>query len=196
MNKKVKRQKRNLWKDSFSYLKQTRNYIYVIIGLFFISAIFAFLFSEQFSFFDEILSGLSEKIEGLGFFGLMWFIFQNNISSAFTTMVFGALLGIFPLINALINGALLGYVYSLASLEGGFGVILYLLPHGIFELPAVFIALGLGIRWGMFIFAGKGRRKSEFIKRFYGSMKVFFTIVLPLLIIAAIIEGALIYLSG
>ena len=27
-----------------------------------------------------------------------------------------------------------------------------LLPHGIFELPAIFISLGLGLRFGMFIF--------------------------------------------
>jgi len=126
----------------------------------------------------------------------MWFIFQNNVSSAFIAMVFGVFLGLMPVINALVNGAILGYVLALASAEAGYGVIFNLLPHGIFELPAIFISLGLGARWGMFVFSGKGNRKKEFSKRFYGSMKVFFTIVLPLLIIAAIIEGILIALQS
>ena len=194
--RKIRNKKNSLWKESIVYLKTTLTFIYIMIAVFFISAFIAFSFSEQFSFFDELLRELTSKIEGKNIFELIWFIFQNNVSSAFVAMIFGIILGIMPIANALINGALLGYVYSLASSEGGFRVIVYLLPHGIFELPAVFIALGLGLKWGMFIFAGKGKRKSEFLKRFFGSMKVFLTIVLPLLIIAAIIEGLLIVAGG
>lgn len=190
---KTSRKRNNLWKESVSYLKETRRHIYFAIILFFASSFVGFIFSDQFTFFDELLKGLSGKIEGLGLFGLIWFIFQNNSSGAFFSMIFGAILGVAPVVNALVNGALLGYVFSLASSEAGLGVILYLVPHGIFELPAVFIALGLGMKFGMFVFAGKGRRGEEFRKRFWNSLKVFFTIVLPLLIIAAVIEGFLIF---
>jgi len=34
----------------------------------------------------------------------------------------------------------------------GYGILWRLVPHGIFELPAVFISLGLGIKLGTFIF--------------------------------------------
>ena len=258
-DRKNQYEKSNLWKDSVSYLKGTLNYIYVIIILFFASAIYAFLLPEQFTFFDEILLGLSKKIEGLDLFGLTWFILKNNITSAFIAMVFGVFFGVMPVINSLTNGSLLGYVYFLASSAGGFGVIRFLLPHGIFELPAVFISLGLGARWGTvsltsyFAMHKKNKRMRSlgtasiflllfgaialsnliaaikeanlnpimilllslitlllflpyltlfFLKNkvsrklFIGSMTVFFTIVLPLLIIAAIIEGVLIALGG
>ncbi|MCH7567960.1 MAG: stage II sporulation protein M [Nanoarchaeota archaeon] len=184
--------KRGIWKESLSYLKETRNYIFIAVFIFFISALIGFLFSSEFTFFDPILRELAGKIEGLSLLQLMWFIFQNNITSAFIVVIFGVVLGIFPVINALTNGVLLGYVFSKASAIAGFSVIWFLLPHGIFELPAIFIALGLGMNFGMFIFSKN--KKKEFVRRFYGSMKVFFSIVLPLLIIAAIIEGILITL--
>jgi len=195
MKKKVKKkQKNNMWKESVKYLKETRNYIYAAIGIFFVSAIIGFLFSDNFSFFNDFLKELVGKIEGLNTFELIWFIFQNNVLSAFFAMTLGIFLGIFPVVNAIMNGTVLGYVFSLASAREGFSVILLLLPHGIFELPAVFIALGLGMRFGMFIFAKN--KKQEFNERLSGSIKVFFTVVLPLLAIAAIIEGIFITTTG
>jgi len=191
--KKRKNSKEGLLQESFSYLKLTRNYIYFVIVLFFVSAFVGFLFPENFSFFEQFLRELADKVEDLSLLGLMWFILQNNVTSAFTGIIFGIFLGIFPVINVLINGAVLGYVFFKASAVGGFSVILLLLPHGIFELPAVFIALGLGIRLGMFVFAPRGEKGKEFRDRLWGSLKVFLTIVLPLLIIAAIIEGLLIF---
>jgi len=191
--KKRRSSKEGLLQESFSYLKLTRNYIYFAVVLFFVSAFVGFLFPENFSFFEQFLRELADKVNDLSLLGLMWFILQNNVTSAFTAIIFGIFLGVFPVINALLNGAVLGYVFSKASAVGGFSVILLLLPHGIFELPAVFIALGLGIRLGMFIFAPRGKKGKEFRDRLWGSLKVFFTIVLPLLIIAAIIEGLLIF---
>ena len=197
--RKIKRKENKLkigWKDSLSYLKETLPFIYAIVGLFFASSVFSFIFPEQFVFFNDLIRDLRGQVEGLGLFGLTWFILQNNVTSAFTAMVLGVFLGVFPVFNALINGTLLGYVFSLASAEAGFGVIIYLVPHGIFELPAIFIALGLGSKLGMFIFSGKGKRASEFKRRFWNSLTVFFFVVLPLLVIAAIIEGLLIFLGG
>ena len=65
-------------------------------------------------------------------------------------------------------------------------------PHGIFELPAVFISLGLGLKLGTFIF--QRNKLKAFAEFFWNSLRVFLFIVLPLLIIAAIIEGSLIFL--
>ena len=149
------------------------------------------MFPENFVFFDELLRELAEKTAGLGPGELIWFIFQNNLISSFIGLLFGVFLGIFPIIGTLINGLLLGYVYSMVSVTEGLGVIWMLIPHGIFELPAVFISLGLGLKLGMFIFAKN--KKKELFERLNKSLKVFLMIVLPLLIIAAIIEGILIF---
>ena len=191
--RKNKKRKGNLWRESWNYLKDTRNYIYLAVALFFAGAFVTFAFPGNFTFFDGFLTELIDKIRDLSLPALIWFIFQNNVSTAFFSMIFGVFLGIFPIFNALTNGAVLGYVYARASSVEGLGVIWMLFPHGIFELPAIFIALGLGIRLGMFAFAGKGRVRKEFKKRFLGSIKVFFTMVLPLLVVAAIIEGFLIF---
>ena len=143
------------------------------------------------SLLNDMIRELLLKTEGKGALGLMWFIFSNNISSAFFAIFLGFFIGLFPIINSLINGLVLGYVLALTWQASGILSFWRLLPHGIFELPAIFISIGLGIKFGTFIFAKQ--KKEEFIYRFYNSLKVFFMVVLPLLVIAAIIEGLLIH---
>ena len=188
---KKRKKKQTMFKESISYLKESMIYFWIIVGLFLFSALIGFMFPENFVFFDELLKELAEKTAGLGHGELTWFIFQNNVLSSFMGLVLGIVLGVFPLMGILINGLLLGYVYAKASAVAGLGVIWMLVPHGIFELPAVFISLGLGLKLGMFIFTKN--KKKELIERLIKSLKVFFLIVLPLLIIAAIIEGILIF---
>lgn len=186
-----RKKKESMFREAVSYLKESMIYFYIIIGLFLFSAIIGFMFPENFAFFDELLKELAEKTAGLGPGELTWFIFQNNVMSSLLGLIFGIVFGIFPVIEIVINGLLLGYVYFIASSAEGLGVIWMLVPHGIFELPAVFISLGMGLKLGMFVFS-KGKKK-EFIMRFKKSLKVFLLIVLPLLIIAAVIEGILIF---
>ncbi len=192
---KKRKKKESMFRESVSYLKESMIYFYIIIGLFLFSAILGFMFPENFaSFFDELLKELAEKTAGLGPAELTWFIFQNNFLSSFIGLAFGIVLGILPMLSSLTNGLLLGYVYAKASAIDGLGVIWMLFPHGIFELPAVFISLGMGLKFGMFIFTRE--KKKNFVERLQKSLKVFLTIVLPLLIIAAIIEGILIFSLG
>jgi len=61
-------------------------------------------------------------------------------------------------------------------------------------LPALFISLGLGLRIGTFIFE---KDKIKTLKIYLiKSIKVFFFVIIPLLVIAAVIEGSLISLMG
>jgi stage II sporulation protein M len=120
------------------------------------------------------------------------FIFFNNIQSSFIGMLFGIILGIFPVIAAVANGYLLGFVAETTAEEAGIFILWRIFPHGIFELPALFISLGLGLKIGTFIFK-KNKLKTLAIY-LLKSIKVFFYIVVPLLIIAALIEGSLIFL--
>jgi len=191
----MRKKKINLWKDSLSYLKESQDYIAIVVLLFFASSLVTFIIPGKFVFFNEFLKDIVSRTEGFGTFRLILFIFQNNITSAFASMIFGLALGIFPIFNIIFNGGILGYVAALTTDKFGFFSLWRILPHGIFELPAIFISIGLGIRLGTFIFSRKKRKLDELKYRFWSSMKVFFTIVLPLLVIAAIIEGLLIGLS-
>jgi stage II sporulation protein M len=73
----------------------------------------------------------------------------------------------------------------------GFTVVWRLFPHGIFELPAIIISLGLGFKLGVEIFT-----KRQIAKNLREIFKIIFLIIVPLLFIAAIIEGSLIFLIG
>ena len=178
--------------NAFSYLKESRNYIYAIALIFVCGLFIGFVYSSNFSFLDEMLKNLVSQIRDLGLFDTMVFIFQNNITAAFFGMFLGVILGIFPLLNAISNGIILGYVMKMVWTDSGVTNLWKIFPHGIFELPAVFISLALGLKLGMSIFSEGSRR--EFLARLKNSFIIFMVVVLPLLLVAAIIEGTLIFL--
>lgn len=187
---KNKRRKENLFKESLNYIRESKRFIYSIIFIFLAGSLLGFIFSGNLGIIDSFLEKLIKETEGLNSAELMWFIFNNNLSSSFFGLFLGVFLGVFSIFNALTNGVVLGYVYSKVAVVEGYSVFWQLLPHGVFELPAIFISLGLGVKLGMFIF--EKNKKAAFIERFKKSLKVFFLIVLPLLLVAAIIEGLLI----
>lgn len=176
--------------SSLDYVRSSMKYVYLMLFFFLLTAIIGFFFPENFTFIDLILKEIAQKAANLEGLDLILFIFDNNIKSAFIGMILGVLLGIFSLVNAVSNGLVLGYVFSKVWEISGFTDFWRILPHGIFELPAIFIALGLGMKLGMFIFS-KNKLK-ELRYRFWNSLVSFICIVVPLLVIAAIIEGLLI----
>ncbi|MBI2003923.1 stage II sporulation protein M [Candidatus Pacearchaeota archaeon] len=198
--KEVKNKKFSLKKEyqkSWNYLKESKKFIWAVIGIFLAFVLIGFfipvpeIISKQiFEFIKEILG----KTEGMSQGRLISFIFLNNIQSSFLGMVFGVFFGIFPVISAIANGYLLGFVANFAIQEDGILSLWRILPHGIFELPAVFISFALGLRLGASLFSKKKFRK--FNENFISCLKVFILIIIPLLIIAAIIEGSLIFLGA
>ncbi len=249
--KKNKKSKEKLslkqeYKKSWKYLKETKNYLWIIAGIFLIMALVGFFIPAP-EFISESIMKLINEIIGrtkdMTSPELIAFIISNNVQTSFLGMIFGFVLGIFPIITTIINGYILGFVSALAmNLEGGVHL-LRLIPHGIFELPAIIISLGLGLKLGdkfieerikvkkkilrisvislstivsllsvyllylksiallgvilflvlvlvfILIFSNKVL-KLEIIK----AIRVFLLIILPLLLIAGIIEGLLIFL--
>lgn len=183
--------------QSWNYLKISRNFIYAIIIIFFLFSFIGFftptpeIIEQQIlKFIQELLERTQDMSQG----DLITFILLNNLQSSFTGMIFGFFLGIFPMLAVITNGYLLGFVASESVKVEGVLILWRLLPHGIFELPAIFISLGLGLKLGTFIFQ---RNKAEsFRDYFWNSLRVFLLIVIPLLIIASIIEGNLIFFSS
>jgi len=183
------------YKKSWSFIKESRNFIYAVISIFLITTLLGFfvhlpeqITNELLKFIQEIL----EKTQGMSQLELTGFIFSNNLQSSFIGVASGIVLGIFPLFATIANGFILGFVASISVNAEGFFVLWRILPHGIFELPAIFISFGLGVKLGSFIFQ---KRKFESLKDYaLNSMRVFVFVVIPLLIIAAIIEGSLIFL--
>lgn len=196
-NKQRKPALQNSYMESFRYIKETKNFIYLTIGIFCLFVLAGFFLPvplglEQTitSFIERLLS----ETEGFSQSQMISYIFFNNFQSSFMGVALGTLFGVFPMISALANGYILGFVASRIT-EGNGPLILWrILPHGIFELPALFISLGMGARLGTFIF--KKNKAETFRYNLLNSIKTFFLVVVPLLIIAAIIEGSLIVLLG
>lgn len=199
-NKKIRKKAGGLkeeYQKSWSYIKESKKFIYFVIGVFFIFTLIGFFIPTSDFFMQQILEFIKELIEktkGMSQGELISFIFLNNLYSSFFGMVLGIFLGVFPIILAIMNGYLLGFVASLSVQDGGILVLWRIFPHGIFELPAIFISLGLGLKFGMFIFQKK--KIESFRNYLWNSLRVFFFVVVPLLIIAGIIEGTFIFLSG
>ena len=183
------------YNKSWTYLRKSRNFVFAGIAFFFFFVLVGILIPApeiiQQKIF-ELIEELLRKTEGMSQWQLIKFLFLNNVQSAFFGMILGFGFGIFSMISIMVNGYLIGFV-ALKSVEvGGIFILWKLLPHGIFELPALFISVGLGLRLGSFLF--RRNREEGLGNYFRESLRVFVFIVIPLLILAAIIEGSLIYL--
>jgi len=181
------------FREALSYIKESAKYIYTAAILFGLGTIIGFVFQDKLKFIDEILKQLLRKTLDLNPIEMIFFILQNNLQSALISIILGVFLGIFPIFSTLSNGIILGYVLKQTLEVASILIWWRLIPHGIFELPAIFISFGLGIKLG-FSFFQKDPKKT-FKTRFYKSANTFLMIIIPLLIIAAIIEGILIFLS-
>ena len=181
---------------SVNFINESKIFIYLITGIFFLFTMIGFFVPTSEVISDQILKFIEEllkKTQDLSQFELIKFIFFNNIQSSFFGMLFGVLLGIFPIIFAITNGYVLGFVASASVNAKGIFVLWYLFPHGIFELPAIFISLGLGLKIMTFVFEkNKFKTLKIYIKN---SLRAFLFIVIPLLVIAAVIEGSLIFFN-
>ncbi|MFC1682506.1 stage II sporulation protein M [Nanoarchaeota archaeon] len=183
------------YKKAFTFIKKSKNFIYTIIAIFCAFTLIGFFIPIPDQLSNQILELLRQILEqtkDMTSKQLTSFIFFNNLKSSIFGMILGIFFGIFPIFASLVNGYLLGFVASLSVKSEGVLSLWRILPHGIFELPAVFISLGLGLKIGSFIFQ---KQKIKSLKHFLtNSLRVFLLIVIPLLIIAAIIEGILISL--
>ncbi len=196
----VKRKKKEAvllrwYKESWKYIKDSRKFIYFIVAIFFLFFLFGFFIPAPEFIYNQIRDFIREllmKTQDMSQIDMIGFIILNNVQSTFMAIVFGMAFGIFPLVSAVANGYMLGFVSSISVANSGLLSLLKIFPHGIFELPAVFVSLGLGLRTGLFIFQ---KNKGKAFKNYaINSLKVFLLIVVPLLIIAGIIEGTLIFL--
>lgn len=141
-----------------------------------------------------VISAFNEDIAGSGIvqedgsFNVLA-LFANNLRA----MVLGILYGFIPLLYlpalALgVNAAILG---MLASLIDGQWLLLAagILPHGIFELPALFLSLAAGLCLCKNINAYIRKNEKGIMKPLLlNILRVTVLLVLPLLVIAAVME--------
>lgn len=125
------------------------------------------------------------------------FIFINNVRAILLMMVLGIIFAIMPVISMILNGAIIGFVLRMLN-EAGHSlpdlIFKGLLPHGLLELPAVFIAAGYGIRLGATVImriSPKMRDRMQTVGQVLRSGVPLFGLLVVLLLVAAIVESTL-----
>lgn len=119
-------------------------------------------------------------------------IMTNNLSVSFTMFAAGILGGFGTIYLMAMNGVLMG-VIGAACWQAGMNLQLwsFVAPHGILELPAVFIAGGGGLLLARgLLFPGELPRRESVA--FYGGQGVRLALgIIPLLAVAGVLEGFL-----
>ena len=142
------------------------------------------------SFIDAILQSAKPNLLGKSQLYIAGYIFFHNVFATYLLVVAGALFGIFPVISMALNGALIGAVLrgeGVADFSGVSNVVLRLVPHGVFELPALILASAIGIYVGYAALAFRGVREVA-VRLKFGSV-TFILFVVPLLGVAAMAES-------
>ncbi len=158
-------------------------------ALFFIAALIGYLAPmTQKEMIGQELSAFFGPIKELTPPAILTLIFLNNALKSLITILLGFFFGLIPILFISGNGYLLGVLVSLARTRLGFGeVALRILPHALFEIPAFILAGSLGLWLGLKFFR-KVRYREGFRTYLSLSLKNFLRIVIPLLLIAALIE--------
>ncbi len=193
----------NNYSKSWKFMLECRWFFVFAFGLFCVTFLIGFIYPVFFrTEILEMIKTLMLEFEGKSMLALIVAIFLNNVMASFFAMFFGIFFGILPLITCVFNGYLLGFVARESVMVEGIGVMWKIFPHGIFELPAVIFSIGMGMRLGIEMFWGLGfefeNEKDRNIKRkgiryvLVEGLRVFCFVVLPMLVVAGIIEGVLI----
>ena len=167
--------------------------IFIIITTFFGATYYqnAELAKELLEPYIDMISGMVDEGGDIAWSKLM----LNNVFSCAQTVGFGIIplmfLPIFVLLsNSIITGAVMGLSIAEAGMDPIKAVIFGILPHGVFELTGLFLSVALGFYLCRYMTRALFRRKQErtLLDILNAVAKVYVTVVLPLLILASLIE--------
>lgn len=188
--------------DFAGYIYGLRWYILFIILLFLFftaTGMGIAVFSPAFT--NSTISSFQEEVAPLkeaSAFSLMLGIFSNNAIKCFFALALGPALGIAPLLFIIANGFVIGIIVGATIAKAGlFYVIVGIVPHGVIEMPMVFISSAIGLKLGVDVIKTAARKNTHLFRDIKEALLIFVFWIIPLLFIAAFLEtfvtGALLY---
>lgn len=170
-----------------------RRYVGVASILFAVGVAIGVALVGRFDLFEWLgLSDLRDIFPGEITVASLW---VNN-ARALLVMVLGALTGgLLTAFGLVVNGVLVGYIAVPIARQAGIGFILFgLVPHGVIELPAIF--LGAAIAFRIVVNTGRrllGRRDTVLGRDGWLRAGLLVLVALGMLLVAAVVE---IYVTG
>lgn len=177
------------------YCARLRPFLITSLVMFGVGAVIGLMIVNRFPqlgvSFEESLNAFVTGFHGLPKTKLAAAIFLNNSLKTLIVILFGALVGVIPAVFLVVNGAALGVVMALSSHSRGLWVsLLSVAPHGVLELPAVFLGTAIGLMIGMGMLRRIFGKPAFELRTELGRAVRFFTlIIVPILFIAAIVEA-------
>ncbi len=179
------------------YVGGLRVFIGVVVALFVLSAALGYVIPGAYpELVDALMSGLQDKADqltGQQPLLMMLGIFWNNAFASLLALIFGLAAGLFPLFFVMSNGLAIGIVLEMIVAKmGAYGGILVflagILPHGIIELPAVFISASIGLKLGYQALLSLIKRQDVVTGELMAGLRIFVFWIVPMLFVAAFIE--------
>ena len=195
------------YKKEWLFFKKEMKVIFLImlVGLILLMVGSHFLLSalikSQPGLINSIAATIQEALSGVDLandspFTSVIKLFFNNARVCLISISLGIVPFLFlPIFTYFINGAIVGAVTAFSSAVANFGLSFFiasLLPHGIFEFPAIVYACALGIylcKENTKIVLKKSDKR--FINVAIDTLRSYVIVILPLLVFAAIIEGTI-----
>lgn len=169
-------------------------YLLIISSLFVVSVLAGYLagyFNPEIA--QQVMTQFEESygwIAGESPLVIMLFIFANNTLNSFIAMLLGVVFGLWPMLFICINGFFVGLVVFDSAREISIFIVLAaLIPHGIIELPMIFISAAIGMRLGyLTLLKISGEMEISIQKELYQAIRFYIRFIVPLLFLAAFIE--------
>lgn len=142
----------------------------------------------------EALQAVGEPYRDMAGGTLFFYILVHNVMASLLLLASGLLYGVVPVLAVASNGFVLGVLYGLEAVAAGYSkAAMKVVPHGIFEIPALLFTASYGLWLGILsIRRLRGKAEGPLRGPVNYAFERYFTVVFPLLVMAAAIETYLI----
>ena len=178
---------KNWYIESINTICDAKKFILFSFVVYALGIILGYSYLNDFQVIRDAYIKLYEKFHDRSYLIFVSKIFIHNAAVAYISMRLGILFGLFPAISGMASGISIDWLFANAKSLHWAKLLYILAPHGLFEMPAMFIAWGIGFwRCKMLFVPNYEKVAKENVRKIH---KIFITLILPLLILAAVIEG-------
>ncbi len=161
---------------------------YALTFLIFFFSLAAGYSMGSFDILEAYLETLPSGIQDYSLVQFLMFIIGNNVFNGFLWITLGYVFSFPSLYLSALNGFVIGNISHTMIMESSLSFVLVgLIPHGIIEIPTLLLCSAMGMSLGYSLInrlRGRGSLRLELIK----AMRLFITRILPLIVLAAVIE--------